>query len=68
MYASPARQAQVLAAARTHLEVLAKLPFVNGTATTRALDEHVARGELGADLGHGPLERVQGMADPIAQH
>ena len=67
-HASPARQAEVLAAAWAHLEVLAERPLVNGTAATRALDEHVARGELGADLGHGPLERVQGMADPIAQH
>ena len=67
-HAGTAGNAQVLAAARADLEVLAELLLVDGAAAARALDEHVAGGELGADLGHGPLERVHRMADPIAQH
>ena len=59
---------QVLAAARANLEVVAELLLVDGAAAPGTLDEHAAGGELGADLGHRGLERVQRVADPIAQH
>ena len=62
------RHAQVLAAARADLQARPQVRLVDGAATARALDEHVARGKLGADLGHGRLERVQRVRDPTAQH
>ena len=67
-HAGAAGDPQVLAAARANLEVFAELLLVDGAAAPGALDEHAAGGELCADLGHRGLERVQRMADPIAQH
>ena len=50
--------AKMLAATGADLEVVVQARLIDHTTALRALDKHVARGELGARLGYRPLEDV----------
>ena len=60
--------AKVFAATRADLEVVVQARLIDHTAALRALDKHVARGKLGARLGHRSLEDVDRLRFSIHQH
>ena len=67
-HARATAHAKVFAATRADLEVVVQACFIDHAATLRALDKHVARGKLGARLGHRPLEDVDRLRFSIHQH
>ena len=67
-HARATAHAKVFAATRADLEVVVQARLIDHTAALQALDKHVARGKLGARLGHRPLEDVDRLRFSIHQH
>ena len=67
-HARATTHAKMLAATGAHLEVVVQACLVNHTAALRTLDKHVARGKLGARLGHRPFKDINRLRFSIHQH
>ena len=67
-HARATAHAKVFAATRADLEIVVQACLIDHAAALRALDKHVARGKLGARLGHRPLEDVDRLRFSIHQH